>query len=127
MMWIHSKELQQNKKISKVDLLPDGWVKGRIVNWNKLKQKESVIKEKSVEKLQAMDNNLAKIKIKQIKKTQHRENEVNKYRDWYHLYADVGYVEFVKLTGYQYSQPNLVQRFASLLHEFVPQNGKKRK
>lgn len=48
------------------------------------------------------------------------------YRNYYELYNSYGYQKFVEKTGYKYSQANLVQRFAKLLPEFSPQNGKKR-
>lgn len=37
-MWICNLELQQNKKISKSESIPDGWVKGRVLNWDKVKE-----------------------------------------------------------------------------------------
>ena len=33
--WIHNLELQQSKKISKLDPLPKGWREGRVINFNK--------------------------------------------------------------------------------------------
>lgn len=32
-MWIHNLELKQSKKISKTDSIPDGWLKGRKINF----------------------------------------------------------------------------------------------
>lgn len=37
-MWICNLDLQQNKKISKSESIPDGWVKGRVLNWKKVKE-----------------------------------------------------------------------------------------
>jgi hypothetical protein len=37
-MWICNLDLQQNKKISKSESIPDGWAKGRVVNWEKHKK-----------------------------------------------------------------------------------------
>jgi hypothetical protein len=34
-VWIHNKELKQSKKLSKNDKIPDGWYKGRILDWDK--------------------------------------------------------------------------------------------
>lgn len=52
--------------------------------------------------------------------------EIEEYRKYYDIYKKVGFDEFVRITGYTKSKPNLVQRFSVLLEEFVPQNGKKR-
>lgn len=64
-----------------------------------------------------------KIEIQKIKE-QKQLNEVDLYRKYYIIYSKVGWGEFVNTTGYKYSKPNLVSRFAKLLPEFVPQNGK---
>ena len=48
------------------------------------------------------------------------------YREYYEIYSKVGFKEFVKITGYPYTQQNLVGRFAKLLPEFIAQNGKRR-
>ena len=70
-----------------------------------------------------------KKKLKQQKKIQNeinREKEIDLYREYYIIYKKVGFDEFIVQTGYDKSQPNLVQRFRKLLPEFEPQNGKKR-
>lgn len=54
------------------------------------------------------------------------KNDVKTYREYYTIYNTFGFEKFVEITGYKYSKANLVQRFAKLLPEFVPQNGKKR-
>lgn len=46
--------------------------------------------------------------------------------EWYKLYSEVGFQEFVKQTGYKYSKPNLVNLFSRNVKSFKPQNGKKR-
>jgi hypothetical protein len=35
MMWIHNRTLRENKKIKKTDFIPEGWCKGRILNFDK--------------------------------------------------------------------------------------------
>jgi len=55
-----------------------------------------------------------------------RKHIESKLRKQYKLYSKVGFDEYVKITGYKFSKPNLVQQFAKWLPEFVPQNGKKR-
>ena len=65
-------------------------------------------------------------KAKQSSKKEVSNEEIEKFRKYYQIYSELGFDLFVKQTGYAYSKPNLVRRFAKLLPEFVPQNGKKR-
>lgn len=108
-MWIHSIELKKSKKIKKTDEIPNGWDKGYIVNFDSFERK---IKEKA---LIALNNE----KI--------YGEKVAKLREWHNIYKDVGFDEFVKITGYTHSKPNLVKAFSRHVPEFVPQNGKPRK
>jgi len=56
-----------------------------------------------------------------------KQNTVqSQYNDWHDLYVKVGFKEFVKQTGYAYSQANLVSLFKKYVPSFIPQNGKKR-
>jgi len=107
-MWIHNIELQTSKKIAKIDGLPEGWYKGRIVSFDKVADRKV-----------ATDSKLAS--------KQHKKDAlVKKYSEYYLLYSKVGFIQFVEDTGYQFSQQNLVMRFNKLVKEFLPQNGKKR-
>lgn len=54
------------------------------------------------------------------------ENQVKLYTEYYEIYRKVGFDKFVEITGYTKTKQNLVQRFAKLVEEFIPQNGKKR-
>jgi hypothetical protein len=69
-----------------------------------------------------------KIKIKKIKEIDiNKQKEMeSKLTEWCNLYCAVGFTKFVELTGYQYSKPNLVRKFARWVPSFIPQNGKKR-
>lgn len=96
--WIHNPVTKENKKIK--SLLPEGW------EYGKYKEPKA--------------NNQC------LKRIQNRKKQIDIYREYYILYKDVGFDKFVEITRYTKSQANLVQRFASLLDEFVPQNGKKR-
>jgi hypothetical protein len=106
--WIYNIELCESKKISATEQIPAGWKKGRVVDFNAVAEKNEEQKQK------------------QLLKSLKQQKEVDKYREYYKKYKEVGWNEFVKLTKYDKSQPNLVTRFNRLLPEFVPQNGKKR-
>lgn len=101
--WIHSVIEKKSVKLSKTEVLPDGWVEGRKINFDFKEIKE-------------------KVSLKKIKKEKQKE----KYTEWYSLYEKVGFAEFVKITGYDKSKPNLVQNFAKHVVSFKPQNGKRR-
>ena len=96
--WAHDPITKINKKIK--DQLPVGW------EYGKYKEK--------------------KIVDKKTKREENRKKNIDIYRKYYIMYKEVGFDKFVEQTGYNKSKANLVQRFADLLDEFVPQNGKKR-
>lgn len=101
--WIHNLEEKRSIKVPKNLSLPDGWFEGRKINFEVVEK----IKQPS---------------IKEVKKKEQQE----KYTKWYEIYEQVGFVEFVKITGYDKSKPNLVQNFAKHVVSFKPQNGKRR-
>ena len=99
--WVHNPATRENKKIK--GELPEGWAYGKY-------------KLPKIDKIAAFNNN----------RSQQRQKNIDIYREYYIIYKQVGFDKFVETTGYNKSKANLVQRFASLLEEFVPQNGKKR-
>lgn len=107
-VWIHNVELSQSKKIKKGEPLPEGWLVGRVINFEELKTEKEKIEHKPIE-------------VKQEK-----IDRYSLYKDWHNLYICVGFEEFVKQTGYNKSHPNLVQCFKRNIPEFKPQNGRKR-
>jgi hypothetical protein len=116
-IWIHSLKLKLSKKISKTDTIPNGWERGRVLNFElalKLKEDKS-FQGKSLESINKIE-----------KKRENKKIKIAKLKEWCTLYSKVGFDEFVKITGYKYSKPNLVTLFARWVPDFVPQNGKKR-
>lgn len=63
---------------------------------------------------------------KRLEREKEKVNTIDMYREYYRIYSQVGFEEFVSQTGYNKSKQNLVQRFSALLEEFKPQNGKRR-
>lgn len=98
--WIHNPKTKENRKIK--GEVPDGWALGKY-------------KMPKIEKG-------PRVYVSDIK----RQEDVLTYSKYYEIYKQVGFDKFVEITGYQYSKANLVQRCATLLNNFVPQNGKKR-
>lgn len=103
--WIYNPLTKEEKKINTSEV-PEGWKLGRYSNSELKKQykKEQIAK-------------VTSFKLQEQKKL---------YTDYYQVYNQVGFDEFVRITNYKYSKPNLVSRFAKYVDEFVPQNGKKR-
>ena len=99
--WSHNPTTKENKKIR--GSLSNGWIYGKC-------------KEPKINKLALLKE----------KREYNRKKQIDIYREYYILYKDVGFNKFAEITRYSKSQANLVQRFASLLDDFVPQNGKKR-
>jgi hypothetical protein len=95
--WVHNPETEESKKI-KGDI-EDGWVFGRY-----------------------KEPKPPKVYKKDIKKQEY----IKIYTEYYEIYDKVGFDEFVRITGYRYSNPNLVQMFLRHVEGFSPQNGKKR-
>lgn len=104
-VWVHNDETREIKKIKKTDVLPEGWVLGRSLDSCK----------KEAEKTEKVN-----------RKKEEKQLVYAYLNDWYDLYTNVGFEEFVKKTGYDKSKPNLVQMFKKYVKGFSPQNGKKR-
>ena len=99
--WIYNSVTLESTKIGTSDILEEGWVPGRTPK----RQKEPHINILSLAK---------------------KEENIIRHRQYYEIYSNVGFTEFVKITGYKNSKQNLVQQFAKLLDDFQPQNGKRR-
>lgn len=68
----------------------------------------------------------SKRKNKKLITAENRKKEIDLYRKYLIIYEEFGFKEFVNKTGYDKTQPNLVQRFRKLIPEFKSQNGKRR-
>lgn len=65
-------------------------------------------------------------KIKKIDRQKKKEERLTLYREYYRIYNNVGWKQFVQETGYQHSHPNFVMMCKKILPEFVSQNRIKR-
>lgn len=99
--WVHNPLTKESKKIK--GSLEEGWVYGKY-------------KEPKINKLNLL----------QERKAENKQKQIEIHKEYYSIYKNVGFEKFVEITGYKKSKQNLVQRFAALLDDFVPQNGKKR-
>lgn len=111
-MWIVNLELRENKKIKKEDVIPEGWIKGYVINFDSyFEKKERKEKEKKIEKRKR-----EKVKF----------DYEEYYTKLYKIYNEYGFKYMVNVTGYNKTKPNFVMRCAKYVKDFVPQNGKPR-
>lgn len=87
------------------EYVEQGWYLGRTFNYIQEKKTSVQIKERR--------------KQKTLKKYPNLD-------EWYRIYDAKGFEEFVRITGYPHSKPNLVTLFAKYVPSFVPQNRKRR-
>jgi len=98
--WVYSQELKLSKKIKISDEIPEGFLLGRVINFDKL----------------------LKPTITELKK----QKNVLLYTELYRIYNELGWKQFVKQTGYNKSKPNFVQMCSRHAEDYLPQNGKRR-
>lgn len=89
--WISNIEMQISKRIDKTEPIPDGWVVGRIQDWNKYNQKQ---KDKKDKQLKKEEKNL---ELKRL------------YSMYYEEYQKSGFKGVVEKFGYKYSKANFSQ------------------
>lgn len=106
--WIHCKLTGEVRKLNINDTLPIGWDYGKYPK-NFLQERDAKVKEDKQKAKNARDTEIKLL-----------------YAGYYEIYKNSGFDEFVKITGYKKSKPNLVQMFSRHVNEFVPQNGKAR-
>ena len=65
-------------------------------------------------------------RAKEHKSNLDKQKAIKQYREYYKIYNELGWKEFVIQTNYKYSHPNFVMRCKDILPEFVSQNRIKR-
>lgn len=98
--WIYSLELKQSKKIKITDPIPEGYLLGRVIDFDKL----------------------IKPKLREISK----QKNIALYTELYRIYNELGWEQFILQTGYNKSKPNFVQMCSRHVEDYTPQNGKRR-
>jgi hypothetical protein len=72
--WIHNTQLRESKKISKDEVIPDGWKNGRIVDFDKYNKKQQV----QLERRHLKDKLKKQREIEKIEKQQEYKNRLDK-------------------------------------------------
>lgn len=119
--WIYNPEAKVNKKINSTDCVPDGWVEGRIGNWERFTSQKN---KAAARELAAKENaaRVSKHKLKQL--------ELEKI-DWefmYMLYQQYGFDITAQLTNYELSRSAMLMQFKKRIPAeiFVPTPGKQK-
>lgn len=101
-MWIHSRGLKMNKKIQTKEKIPEGWEKGRIINFDKppIFCKVNICKS-------CMNKEKAEYWYKEFK-----ESKSNSLR------------EFVRNSDYDKSHVSFIKMLKTYIPEFKPEQGK---
>lgn len=109
-MWIHNMNLKQNKKISNTDPIPEGWVSGRIMDFDEYIKAQELKEQKRQETLE---------KLKQ-RKLEVRQEKVKLYNEWYEVYKTTDFKTFCSITGYNKTQQNLCSKFKEFVESYDP-------
>lgn len=115
--WVSDLKNKKCIKIKQDELqkyLDNGWIKKRIINWNKV----HFVNGKCVI--------FSKRRLEQYTRTRKKEEDfLNYYNKLYEIYQEKGF-KGVQEYGYKYSFPNLVQMFNRYVLSFKKHQGKKR-
>lgn len=115
-MWIHNIVLKENKKLSKSEEIPLGWLKGRKINWNKPTQtpnKMFIRRVKTIKK-----NMIDKMnKNKLLKYDLISKKVLAEYQ--YELFRKIGFTEYKNVTLYNKSYENLIMGFKRNAKNYV--------
>lgn len=127
-IWIHNDELQHSISVYKSVLqeyLDNGWVQGRVIDWNSYKEKQ-LAKENSISLKKYYDEKKKKgmtieqiIEIKKSKEERYNKNK-ELYTMYYKEYIINGYKGVVEKYGYNKSKTNLVNQFHRYIPEYKP-------
>lgn len=108
-IWIHNKELKECTRIPKDDPIPEGWYKGRIMDFDEYEIK---LKEKEVRK--------EEIKIRKEQREIQKQEKIKLYEMYYNLYLNYGFKYIKENFNYDKTQENLIMLFKKYVKYYVP-------
>lgn len=120
-IWIHSLELKENKKILKGDLIPDGWMKGRVMDFEEKRKKQQEKLDTINTKKENKEKKQNKIKELKIKK---EEDAAAKKEEIINLYGKfitsqcVSLSEFKRKENIIFSVMTLSNYFRKYIEEY---------
>lgn len=119
-MWICNVELKENKKISKGDDIPDGWVKGRNV-WNRAESE----KEKAERERKKVESEKEKAERERKKAEREKEKieDAKYFIDLFEIFKKGDFIsvsEFYKKIKPEFSLMTLVKKWSKLCPDYKP-------
>ena len=103
-MWINNPQTRENIRISKEDPIPEGWFKGRVIDFDGKIKKEQKRELKKLETLK--------------RREKERNEKVKFYTEWYEIYKETDFKTFCKITGYSKSHQNLCHKFKDFVDSY---------
>lgn len=118
--WYNNPELKISKKFKSGEEVPEGWVEGRVVNWEG----------KIVYRCECgviLGNNTIKKCVKCYNKQFHTDEKVKLFSEMYSDWNEFGYKYVVEKYKWDKSQPALIENIKRYVVEYVPKQGRKLK
>lgn len=132
MVWISHLELKESKKVSKKDI-PDGWLLGRIPDFNKLDElKRKIIQGIKIKRLPDDSTLSGRILRKYrkdyniIKDKELLENKIELYSNIYNYYDKFGWLKTKEEFNIKTTKQALLMKLQKYSPNFKSQGGKKR-
>lgn len=137
MVWISNEQLRISINIPNemlYDYIAEGWIKHRVVDWNKFFIQKKVDSQNLLKRFRQIDeiqlykqNKIEEIAQKRKDTAEKLRRKIQLLNEMYEFYAKYGFKALVEKYDYRYSKPNFVQQCQKYVESFIPQNGKKRK
>ena len=105
-IWIHNDKLKRSKRIKKIDKIPKGWKRGRVINFER---QETLAKKREDKKNETRNR-------KEIT----TQEKIKFYTNWYSIYETVNFKTFCEITNYKKTQQNLCSKFKKFVKEYDP-------
>lgn len=136
MVWISNEQLRISINIPSnmlYDYIGEGWIKRRIIDWDKFFVQKELDAQKLPKRLHQIDemqlykqNKIKEIVQRRKDKDEKLQHKIQLLNEMYDFYAKYGFKALVEKYDYRYSKTNFVQQCAKYVENFIPQNGKKR-
>jgi hypothetical protein len=108
-VWIYNKELRECTRIPKDTPIPEGWHKGRIMDFGEYERK---FKEEEIRK--------EEIRIRKKEREIKKQEKIKLYEMYYNLYLNYGFKYIKENFNYDKTQESLIMSFKRYVKDYVP-------
>jgi hypothetical protein len=108
-VWIYNKELRECTRIPKGDPIPEGWHKGRIMDFGEYERK---FKEEEIRK--------EEMRIRKKEREIKKQEKIKLYEMYYNLYLNYGFKYIKENFNYDKTQESLIMSFKRYVKDYVP-------